>query len=530
MGSCMSRLSPSNSQIELGENVFPVTNVNSMRAPLWDGHLEFTRTEIILHRAKYLPMRWPLNCLRRYGCDLDVFTIEVGRRCTTGEGIFAFRSEHPDQLFQALQNCIQTSSIGEDAPAQANPTARTMPSAPSLPNVNATTNSNGAYILPNGSATTPNTDQIHDANYMEPIANSNNNTSPTVFETVTLAELLTEPRPANAPTADLPSLNLMQHSSPTNAVSNEYQQLVLRTTSRTERVLSLDIPPQEYAPSVVFPSPIQPSSQAQMIINALTSEYAQNNVFHDAPYPISPTQSSETGPTYINVKVNESTASTPRALFSDYQQNQILVHYSNSNNNITSVNHNNNIDHGYENFEPDSVRTSVLMRTQQRRVSRTDMLTKSDSVHSPTVISENSSEPSTPNNAGVNYIVLDLDQIHSQPAAANTDPMLSWNSSPVKNANANIYNTMSPTVSTSTMTHSVSSLLLPDSPQRKAFDYVTIDFNKTNALSNSISSTITECEGSRKTRHSSNVVPTVLPPAAIPNTTTPSSHSNSVSD
>lgn len=167
-----------------------------------------------------------------------------------------------------------------------------------------------------------------------------------------------------------------------------------------------------------------------------------------------------------------------------------------------------------------------------RRLSRTEMLTKTDSiVNSPTTtINENSSEPSTPNNGSVNYIVLDLDQSHSQTttttissatvAAPDPSSTFSTHSSPVKNPNAIISYPMSPS---SASNHS------PDSPQRKEFDYVTIDFNKTNALSNSIAPSITsECEGLRKTRHSSNILPNV--PPAIAGINTPSSHSNSVSD
>lgn len=569
MGSCMSSASRSNSKMELSDassNIFRVTNIDDNGVALWNGQLGLSRTEITLYRKNLEPTRWPLKCLRRYGYDTELFSFEVGRRCATGEGIYAFKCRRAETLFQTLQTYIQMSTVGDDAMGNST-MPRTDASSPmsTLSNQNSTTNNIGSYILPNSRSSNtnvhrnvPNDDQrrsydASDTNYLEPILASNINRTMPHFHTLADGTISVEPLSPSSPNSlnnilEVTSLNPLPNTGlNNNGVSNVYSEFVLRgntkdttttttTSSNTSREncakkLSLDIPPQEYAPTANFSSPIDAS---QVIANANKFNGNQTMSNENLPHslPVSPTQSNDASdaiPTYVNVNMTpgeiSSAASTPKVLLGDYKQSQIF-----RNNNINNNNYLVDSTHCYENLEPNEVRP-ILLRNQNRRLSRTEILSKADSViNSPTIISENISEPSTPNNSGgVNYIVLDLDQSHSQPAAAataaanvnanSTETTLSSNSSPVKNPNAIVTSSMSPSVTT----HSVSSLMLPESPQRKAFDYVTIDFNKTNALSNSIAPT-TECEGSRKTRHSSNV-----PPAAI-NANTPSSHSNSVSD
>lgn len=578
MGSCMSSVSRSNSKMELSDansNIFRVTNIDDNGVALWNGQLGLSRTEITLYRKNLEPTRWPLKCLRRYGYDTELFSFEVGRRCATGEGIYAFKCRRAETLFQTLQSYIQMSStsVGDD-PLGHLPNSNSTLSRESILPISALTNQNqtsnsmiGSYILPNSRP--PNTMTLRnlvneeqrrsldtsDSNYLEPVIGANINRTLTRFHSMgdgTVSSLSMEPLSPGSPNSlsnilEATPLNPL----PTNAlnnnngVSNVYHEFQLRggssnnnkenTRENCVKKLSLDIPPQEYAPTAVgFASHIDAATlHSTILANANQFNGNQTLSTENLPHslPISPTQSNDasdaTIPTYVNVTPGEisSTASTPKVLIGDYKS-QIYRNNINNNNYLVDPTH------CYENFEPSEVRPILLRnQNQNRRLSRTEMLSKNDSIlNSPTIISESIiSEPTTPNNGGVNYIVLDLDQSHSQPTVsassvnANPETVLSSNSSPVKNPNAMmVSNTMSPSVSASTTTHSVSSLLLPDSPQRKAFDYVTIDFNKTNALSNSIAPT-TECEGLRKTRHSSNIPPAV-------NANTPSSHSNSVSD
>lgn len=483
-----------------------------------------------------------------------------------GEGIYAFKCRRAESLFQTLQSYIQMSSVGEDSfilPNSNSMIARGDASSPmsTLSNQNTMPNNMmGSYILPNSRSSNTNTlrnvpsDDLRrsydasDSNYLEPIVSANRLPRFNSMGDGTASTLSMEPLSPGSPNSlnnilEVTPLNSLPNTGlNNNGVSNVYHEFLLRGNKDLNREqcvkkLSLDIPPQEYAPTAATGNS-STSIDTHVIANANTFN-GNENMPHSLP--ISPTQSNDASdiPMYVNVTPGElsSTASTPKVLLGDYKQSQIYRNNVNNNNYLVDATH------CYENLEPNEVRP-ILLRNQNRRLSRTEMLSKTDNLmNSPTIINENISEPSTPNNSssgggsgGVNYIVLDLDQSHSQPMVsvsnvnANGEPTvsLSPNSSPVKNPTTIASNTISPSVSASTTLHSVSSLLLPDSPQRKAFDYVTIDFNKTNAisLSNSIAPT-SECEGSRKTRHSSNVLPNI-PPAV--NANAPSSHSNSVSD
>lgn len=493
-------------------------------------------------------------------------------RFNSGEGIYAFKCRRAESLFQTLQSYIQMSSMsggGDDSMAMPRLDATSPMST--LSNTNSTTNNMiGSYILPNSRSSNSNTlrngtnDDLprsydgSDSNYLEPIiaAHVNRLARFNSMNDGTATTLSMEPLSPGSPNSlnnilEVTTLNPLPTTGlNNNGVSNVYQEFLLHRNSgnTTETLvremcvkkLSLDIPPQEYAPTAgthQLSSSTTTVAAATLQSNVITNANLSNeNLSHSLP--ISPTQSSDIGadaiPTYVNITPGElsSAASTPKVALNDYKQTQLCRNNINNNNYLIDAMH------CYENLEPNEVRP-ILLRNQMRRLSRTEILAKTDSItNSPTIINENNSEPMTPN-AGVNYIVLDLDQSHSQSTPANScganttgaethQSTFSSNSSPVKNPISAVATSgaISPSMSVSTTMHSVSSLLLPESPQRKAFEYVTIDFNKTHALSNSII-TNTECEGLRKTRHSSNVPPNI-PPVINPNT--PSSHSNSVSD
>ncbi|KAK5897287.1 hypothetical protein CesoFtcFv8_010361 [Champsocephalus esox] len=48
--------------------------------------------------------RWPYRFLRKFGHVEDGFSIEAGRHCESGEGVFTFLSEHGSQIFQAISD------------------------------------------------------------------------------------------------------------------------------------------------------------------------------------------------------------------------------------------------------------------------------------------------------------------------------------------------------------------------------------------------------------------------------------------
>lgn len=73
--------------------------------------MELTQTELILHTHKRDAVRWPYLCLRRYGYDSNLFSFESGRRCHTGQGIFAFKCSRAEEIFNLLQDLMQCNSI-----------------------------------------------------------------------------------------------------------------------------------------------------------------------------------------------------------------------------------------------------------------------------------------------------------------------------------------------------------------------------------------------------------------------------------
>lgn len=88
-------------------NVFQVMNVNDQGKPIARGRLEITEIDIIFHQNGKQETKWPLRCLRRYGYDSELFSFESGRRCPTGEGIYAFKCKKARDLFNLVQTKIQ---------------------------------------------------------------------------------------------------------------------------------------------------------------------------------------------------------------------------------------------------------------------------------------------------------------------------------------------------------------------------------------------------------------------------------------
>lgn len=110
MGSCCSCLC-SDSIPDNHPTKFKVTNVDDEGRELGSGVMELTRRELILHSHKRDAVRWPYLSLRRYGFDSNLFSFESGRRCHTGQGIFAFKCSRAEEIFNLLQELMQCNSI-----------------------------------------------------------------------------------------------------------------------------------------------------------------------------------------------------------------------------------------------------------------------------------------------------------------------------------------------------------------------------------------------------------------------------------
>uniref|UniRef100_A0A8B9TKE7 Fibroblast growth factor receptor substrate 3 n=1 Tax=Anas platyrhynchos TaxID=8839 RepID=A0A8B9TKE7_ANAPL len=110
MGSCCSCLCR-DSIPDNHPSKFKVTNVDDEGNELGSGIMELTQTELILHTHKRDAVQWPYLCLRRYGYDSNLFSFESGRRCQTGQGIFAFKCSRAEEIFNLLQDLMQCNSI-----------------------------------------------------------------------------------------------------------------------------------------------------------------------------------------------------------------------------------------------------------------------------------------------------------------------------------------------------------------------------------------------------------------------------------
>ncbi|XP_073398982.1 fibroblast growth factor receptor substrate 2-like isoform X2 [Dendrobates tinctorius] len=96
---------------EEGVNCFRVINVNDNGKNVCPGIMELTETTLIFHIGRGGFVRWPYTSLLKYGYDTDLFSFVCGRRCQTGEGIFGFRCNRAEELFNLLQICMQNNRI-----------------------------------------------------------------------------------------------------------------------------------------------------------------------------------------------------------------------------------------------------------------------------------------------------------------------------------------------------------------------------------------------------------------------------------
>lgn len=555
-----------NSKKELNDtnpNIFRVVNVDDDGVDLWSGQLGITRTELTLYRKGREPTRWPLACLRRYGYDADLFTFESGRRCTTGEGIYAFRCRRAEALFQTLRNYIQlpiatadeaTSHDSFPVPLTSNGPLVMPRNRASIQNSMSGNATSGTYVInnrPTSQSLSPSgtiqsnsnrsrsSDTINgESNYLQPTPNRpppmSRFNAGLRLGSVSSGPLSPDPHSPGSPNSitnilEVTPLNPLPVANP--GISNVYQEFPIRENSQNHisaiaqssslnnnilisaKKLSLDIPPQEPAPSVTNTK----SSSSKITNNGsiVDAETIKNPPM--SPGGLAHSDSMDNSHMYMNV--------TPGEYVNTIQMKQLptggsdtpqLVQTPTTSATMFGLSRMNSTfstdpNRCYENLEPRELRP-MLLRT---RFSKPDIFAKVD-------LPSDKSEPSTPTNRRCNYIVLDLDQTSSsQP----TNIPNSFNMSSCATATA--LNTSSTSTSFSTSTANTMNgpvpsgtshpsgfgistsmgLLPPDSPKKGVLDYATIDFNKTVALSNSTTpSSELDSEGSRQTRHSSTVL------------------------
>lgn len=88
---------------------FDVFNVDARLFKHSKGQLQITNNFLILYQKNFHTVeqiKWPLNGVRRYGYYKDIFLFESGRKCPTGEGLFAFKCNKAKRLNDTLHKVI----------------------------------------------------------------------------------------------------------------------------------------------------------------------------------------------------------------------------------------------------------------------------------------------------------------------------------------------------------------------------------------------------------------------------------------
>lgn len=107
---------------DYSESRFQVANIDQDGNEVSQGELQLTDKDLIYFRPGKFPTRWPIDYIRRYGCskEMNIFSFEAGRRCPSGEAIYAFRLGRGAELVDRLRRKID-SQIRIDASTSIDP-------------------------------------------------------------------------------------------------------------------------------------------------------------------------------------------------------------------------------------------------------------------------------------------------------------------------------------------------------------------------------------------------------------------------
>lgn len=536
---------------DINPNHYRVVNVDDDGNPQWSAIIEITPSDLILHRRDKDTV-WPLQCLRRYGHDSGVFTFEAGRRCATGEGIYAFRCNRADDLFHKLQGHIQRCSNADDFSValealsqerrhQQNQMVRSNSQALSV-------NSQSGYIIgdvtrptsqnmnlsPTNSGVQPIFDPDEESNYLEPI-NSRTGTASRLqissrLNSLGSAPLSPDPHSPGSPNSfnnilEVTTLNPLPNNH--QGVSNIYQEFPLReyNNNSTGKRLSLDIPPQDPAPGLKIGAGNSRFLATQMSANSGNSIHSGSS--KDASSPLSPNYHGgdvfDESHAYMNVPVGEQPYQNviPSKVAEDLMNLQ-------QQNRMSRISSSYSIDPNrcYENLDADNLRTLF----KKNRASKPDIFGK------PEVGTIDRSVPNTPTSQlglsrTVNYTILDLNQSQSLNGSnvsggslGSTNSATSPGTPTVNTPNSIAQSSLfaingGPLVTQNSIIIKTDVNPIPvnpsESPRKETQDYATIDFHKTVALQNSTAAVEMENVGPRKTRHNSTVVSSIRQSSSV---------------
>lgn len=89
---------------------FKVYNVDAKLTKHSKGLIKILSNEMSLFQDNREPIQWPLSGIRRYGCYKNIFLFECGRKCPTGEGLFAFECSKAQLLHDTLHNALTSAA------------------------------------------------------------------------------------------------------------------------------------------------------------------------------------------------------------------------------------------------------------------------------------------------------------------------------------------------------------------------------------------------------------------------------------
>lgn len=445
-------------------NVFQVMNVNDQGKPIARGRLEITEINIIFHQNGKQQTMWPLRCLRRYGYDSELFSFESGRRCPTGEGIYAFKCKKARDLFNLVQTKIQVyTSSGDDAQSRDSVTSHPTPAVPRLAvpveptyldpitsnRTNSCVESRISHSQQNGRLSSVESSS-------GPISPQGTMGTPSPPPTMPLPPPISQPHPSSLyVNEEVLSSGLTEHNNNKN-LARAVQRSPLQAVAVENVVFNNGLAETELIP-------VQPNAEA-------TNCDPASPLLTKAPY--------------MNIDIcSEIICSRISPTHSTSETNQLKEE--------------SNLDgsqHAYINLSPgqDHVAEKIAVRPRPPPLPVLPSDIEEVSRHcyynleaceiqnlkrySGASITEKSPlAPSTPTDCPtreMNYAILDLDKRDSLPGTSDS----------------NVNSPPSP----------------PESPNKPQIGYVTIDFKKTVALSHSVNPNH-DNEGSRKTRHNSTI-------------------------
>ena len=99
---------------QMSSKRYKVKNVDDRGRIIHVGYLELTEQGVVFTFEHYPSESklWALSCIRKYGVNAadGVFALEVGRRSSTGEGTFAFRTEEAEEISRTLDYLTSSNS------------------------------------------------------------------------------------------------------------------------------------------------------------------------------------------------------------------------------------------------------------------------------------------------------------------------------------------------------------------------------------------------------------------------------------